>query len=304
LPLDLPIFTLSVATFRFSFCLSIYLFIHLLFIPFLADSSSLLFLLLFFFFFNFSSLSSHINYYPFIGSFLYPIFTLFPLSLSSLATFLNFFCVFLSSFVKSSPFLSFHLLLFSIIFFFCSQLSIFASIIFSLFILNASFTFTFTPISLSSHSSTPLSISFYSPYSGYYNIIFPLLFSSLSLISSLTAANSLLSTLFSLISVIMVFISLLLFPSSFLLGYLPVLKLFQNGLVRSSDVLPSSLSLLLLSFLPFGDFGMPSLSCPLPSAYHLSLTRRCLRWYSLHFFLNTSATIAATPGIPRFFLYF
>jgi hypothetical protein len=29
---------------------------------------------------------------------------------------------------------------------------------------------------------------------------------------------------------------------------------------------------------------MPSLSCPLSSAYHLSLTRRCLRLLSLHFF--------------------
>jgi hypothetical protein len=41
---------------------------------------------------------------------------------------------------------------------------------------------------------------------------------------------------------------------------------------------------LLLSFLAFGDFGMPSLSCPLSSPYHLSLTRRCLRLLSLHFF--------------------
>jgi hypothetical protein len=34
----------------------------------------------------------------------------------------------------------------------------------------------------------------------------------------------------------------------------------------------SSLSLLLLPFLTFGDFVMLSLSYPLPSAYHLSLT--------------------------------
>jgi hypothetical protein len=132
-------------------------------------------------------------------------------------------------------------------FFFCFQLSIFASIILSLCILNASFTFTFTPTSLSNHSSTPLYISTYSPCYSYYNIILPLLlfslfhlflyhfhpchpicfsaypFSSLPLISSLTAANSFLSSPFfsltasntffstlisSLISLIMVFISL------------------------------------------------------------------------------------------------
>jgi hypothetical protein len=102
--------------------------------------------------------------------------------------------------------------------------------------------------------------------------------------SSITAANSFLSTLFSyliptassLISLIMVFISLsiclLLFPSSLLLKDPPVLELFQNGFVLSSDVLPFSLSLWLLSFLRFGSFGMPSLSCLLPFAYHLSLT--------------------------------
>jgi hypothetical protein len=38
----------------------------------------------------------------------------------------------------------------------------------------------------------------------------------------------------------------------------------------------------LFSFsLAFGDFGMPSLSCPLPSAYHLPLTCRCLRLFKV-----------------------
>jgi hypothetical protein len=113
---------------------------------------------------SFSFLSPQINYSPFICIFLDPIFTFFPLSLSSLASSLNFFCVFLCSFVKSSfiyvlsPFLSFNLLLLSIMFFFCSQLSLFVSTILSLFILNASFMFTFIHISLSNYSSTPLSI--------------------------------------------------------------------------------------------------------------------------------------------------
>jgi hypothetical protein len=114
--------------------------------------------------------------------FLYPVFTLFLLSFSSLATFLNFFCIFLSSFLS---FLSFNLLLFSIIFFFCyqHQLSIFDSIILSLFIFNASFTLTFF---LSNHSSTPpLYISSYSHNSGYYNIIHPLFFSLCSIFSSI-----------------------------------------------------------------------------------------------------------------------
>jgi hypothetical protein len=48
------------------------------------------------------SLSSHLNHSPFLCIFLYPIFTLFPLLLSYLANSLNFFCVSLSSFVKSS----------------------------------------------------------------------------------------------------------------------------------------------------------------------------------------------------------
>jgi hypothetical protein len=73
--------------------------------------------------------------------------------------------------------------------------------------------------------------------------------------SSITAANSFLSTVFSyliptassLTSLIMVFISLsiclLLFPSSLLLEDPPVLELFQNGFVLSSDVLRFSLSL-------------------------------------------------------------
>jgi hypothetical protein len=176
LPLDLPICTLSVATFpfvllfRFPFSSSMYLFIHLLFVPFLAGSSSLLLLQIFLQFLLFLIPYKLFPLYQYLPvSYFHP----FPIIyLSSLATSLNFFCVFLSSFVKSSSiyilssFLSFNLLLFSILFFFCSQLSIFASIILSLFILNASFTFTFTPISLSNHSSTPLYIS---SYSGYYN---------------------------------------------------------------------------------------------------------------------------------------
>jgi hypothetical protein len=220
-----------------------------------------------------------------------------------------------------SPFLSFNLLLFSIMFFFCSKLSIFGSIILSLFILNASFNFTFIPISFSNHSFTPLSIfPLIPPIPVFITLFFLSLFSLCSIFSSinllpppaifllflsfplslplilslapaspLTAANSFLGTLFSslihtlssLISLIMVFISLsislLLFPSSLLLGNRPVLELFLNGFVLSSVVLTSSFSLLLFSFLTFGDFGMHSLSCPLPSAYHPSLTRRCLR---------------------------
>jgi hypothetical protein len=84
------------------------------------------------------SLLSHliyVNHSPFICVFLYSIVTLLLLSLSSLDTSLNFFFLFLSSFVIYvilSPFLSLNLLLFSIMFFFfCSQLSIFASIILS-----------------------------------------------------------------------------------------------------------------------------------------------------------------------------
>jgi hypothetical protein len=99
------------------------------------------------------------------------------------------------------------------------------------------------------------------------------------------------------VSLIVVFISLsiclLLFPSSLLLEDPPVLELFQNGFVLSSDVLPFSLSLWLLSFFRFGSFGMPSLSCPLPFAYHLSLTNekhlkniplKLLHGFFLHFF--------------------
>jgi hypothetical protein len=147
----------------FSVSLSVYLFIHLLLVHFLAESSSYSLLLLANFLQFLLSLIPSKPVPGFICIFLYPIFTIFPLSLSSLANSLNFFCVSLSSFVKSSsiyilsPFFSFNLLLLSIMFF-CSQLSIFASIILSLFILNASFTFTFTPISRSNHSSTPLSI--------------------------------------------------------------------------------------------------------------------------------------------------
>jgi hypothetical protein len=87
LPVDLPICALSVATFpfvlllRFPFSLSMYLFIHLLFVPFLAGSSSLLLSFFYKFFFSFSSLSSHINYSPCICIFLYPIFTLCPISI-------------------------------------------------------------------------------------------------------------------------------------------------------------------------------------------------------------------------------
>jgi hypothetical protein len=79
----------------FSVSLSLYLFIHLLLVHFLAESSSSS---------KFSSVSpvSYLNQFLFICIFLYPIFTLFPLSLSSLANSLNFFCVSLSSFVKSS----------------------------------------------------------------------------------------------------------------------------------------------------------------------------------------------------------
>jgi hypothetical protein len=66
-------------------------------------------------------------------------------------------------------------------------------------------------------------------------------------------------------------ISLFLFPSSLLLRDFPVLELFLNGFVPSSDVLLSSLSLLLLCFLTFGDFGKPSLSCPLPPFTRSSL---------------------------------
>jgi hypothetical protein len=80
--------------------------------------------------------------------------------------------------------LSFNLLLFSIIFLFCSHLSIFASIILSLFILNVYLTLTFTPISLSNHSSS------YSTYSGYYNIILPLLLFSLFHLSSIIFIQS------------------------------------------------------------------------------------------------------------------
>jgi hypothetical protein len=110
-------------------------------------------------------LLSLILYKPFPVYLLYLLgfyFHPFPLSLSSLATSLNFFCVLLSSFVKSSsiyfsPFLS-QLTLISIMFFFCSELSIFTSTILSFFILNAFFTFSFTPISLFNYSSTPISI--------------------------------------------------------------------------------------------------------------------------------------------------
>jgi hypothetical protein len=59
-----------VLLFRFPFFLSIYLFFHLLFIPFLAGSSSLLFS---FFFFSFSSLSFHICK-------LFPVYLYFPVS--------------------------------------------------------------------------------------------------------------------------------------------------------------------------------------------------------------------------------
>jgi hypothetical protein len=85
-----------------SFPVSVF-FIHLFFIPFLAGLSSLLLSFYYKFFFSFSSLSSDINHSPFICIFLYPIFTLFPLSLSSLATSLNFLSVFLCSTVKSIP---------------------------------------------------------------------------------------------------------------------------------------------------------------------------------------------------------
>jgi hypothetical protein len=123
----------------FPFSWSTYLFIDLLFVSFFAGSSSLLLSFL-----NFSSvsplsLSSHLNHSPFICSFLYLIFTLSSLSLPSLATSLNFFCVFLSSFVKSSSiyilsrFLSFNLLLFSIMFFFCSQIFLILLIYFKCF---------------------------------------------------------------------------------------------------------------------------------------------------------------------------
>jgi hypothetical protein len=81
-------------------------------------------------------------------------------------------------------------------------------------------------------------------------------------------------------------------------GDLLVLELFLSGFLPSFDVLPSSLSLLLLSFLAFGDFGMPSLSCPLSSAYHLSLTRRCLRLLSLHFFHVCSLSLPNHGAIP------
>jgi hypothetical protein len=202
-----------------------------------------------------------------------------------------------------SPFLFFNLLLFSILLFFCSTLSTCATIILSLFI-----TFTLTPISLPNHSSTPLSIfpliplfrfllfplfhlflyNFY-PFNPICFLCLSFYFFLSSPFSSLTAADTFLTTFFSslipavssFISLIMVFISLsislLLFPSSLLLRDIPVLELFLNEFVPSSGVQPSSLSLLLLYFFTFGDFGMPSLSCPLPSAYHLSLIRRCLR---------------------------
>jgi hypothetical protein len=116
-------------------------------------------------------------------------------------------------------------------FFFCFQLSIFASIILSLF-----------------KCSLYIHFHLYLPFEPFFNP--PLYISSYS--SSLTAANSFLSTLFSslilavfsLFSVIMVFISLsislLLFPSSLLLGDLSVLEFFVNGFVPSSDVLLSS----------------------------------------------------------------
>jgi hypothetical protein len=126
------------------------------------------------------------------------------------------------------------------------------------------------------HSSSP---SFFLVPSFLYNfhpfhpiclLRLPFFFSSSHLLSP---CRYFFSTLFSSL----IFISLLLFPSSLLLGDLPVLEFFLNTFVPSSDVLPSSLSLLLLSFLTFLDFVIPSLSYPLPSAYHLSLTRRSLR---------------------------
>jgi hypothetical protein len=137
-----------------------------------------------------------------------------------------------------------------------------------------------------------LYISSYSPHFGYYKIILPLLLFSLfhlflyhfypfhlNCLLCMPFFFSLNSAVSSFISLTMVFISLsfslLLFPSSLLLRNFPVLELFLNGFVPFSDVLPSSLSLLLLSFLTFGVLGIPSLSCPLPSAYHLPLTNCC-----------------------------
>jgi hypothetical protein len=86
----------------FSVSLSVYLFIHLLLVHFLAESSSYSLLLLANFLQFLLSLIPSKPVPGFICIFLYPIFTIFPLSLSSLANSLNFFCVSLSSFVKSS----------------------------------------------------------------------------------------------------------------------------------------------------------------------------------------------------------
>jgi hypothetical protein len=139
-------------------------------------------------------------------------------------------------------------------------------------------------------------------------------FSSLPLISSLTAANYflishspfslplisfLVCTLFSslipavpsLISVNMVFISLsislLLFPSSLLLADLLFLELFLNGFVPSSDVLPSSLflSCCYLSLLSAIS------SCPL-------LLARCLLLITSHLLVVVYVSNLCSPSLP------
>jgi hypothetical protein len=131
-------------------------------------------------------------------------------------------------------------------FFFCSQLSIFASIILSLFILNDSFQFTFTPISPSNHSSPPLYISslfhlflyHFHPSHPICLLRLPFFFSSSHLLSPFryffpsSPFSSLIPAVSSLISLIMVSISLsislLLLPSSRLLWDLSVSGTFSE----------------------------------------------------------------------------
>jgi hypothetical protein len=166
-------------------------------------------------------------------------------SLSPLSPFLTILPPPLSIFPLIAP-ISVIITLFFLSFF--SLCSIFSSIIFILFIQSAFSACPFSSLPLI--SSLTVANSFLS-----------------SPFSSLTAANSFLSALISsLISLIMVVfislsISLLWFSFSLLFGDLLVLELFLSGFLPSFDVLLSSLSLLLLSFLTSDDFGMSSLFC-------------------------------------------
>jgi hypothetical protein len=105
-PLTFPFVIFSFlcpSTFFFTF--SLYLFSPVR-LPFFSPSSKNISLI-----FSVFSLSSYINHYPFICIFLYSISTLLPLSLFSLATSLNFFCVFvLFSFLRLSNPLTFSFL--------------------------------------------------------------------------------------------------------------------------------------------------------------------------------------------------